>query len=53
MQNLNNRVTLGIVIPTLGDRMEYLDQLFVSLDGFKISIEVVVVCPKSQILAIT
>lgn len=53
LQNLNNRVTLGIVIPTLGDRMEYLDQLFVSLDGFKISIEVVVVCPKSQILAIT
>jgi len=52
LQNINNRVTLGIVIPTLGDRIEYLHQLFMSLDEFKISIEVVVVCPKSQILDI-
>ena len=53
LQNLDNKVTLGIVIPTLGDRMEYLHQLFMSFDAFKISIEVVVVCPKSQVLAIT
>ena len=53
LQNIDSRLTFGIVIPTLGDRIEYLHQLFMSLDEFKISIEVVVVCPKSQILTIS
>jgi len=53
LQNITVKATLGIVIPTLGDRTEYLHQLFISLDEFKIPIEVVVVCPKSRILTIT
>lgn len=47
------RLTLGIVVPTLGERLEYLNRLFVSLQDLQIEKELVIVCPKSKIDAIS
>jgi len=43
---------LGIVIPTLGERIEYLSELLQSLTTFNLDIQVIVVAPRSKFSAI-